>query len=136
MKKIIIEKKLCAIIFNHSDFKIKKNGIKFLTDSKLNFQIGSMKHKKNHEIQPHYHPNQKRVLNKTSEVLIINSGELKINFFTKNFVKIKSVLLKKGYVALLLDGVHGFKVIKDCDFIEIKQGPFLTKKDKSLIKKH
>lgn len=132
MKKIIIEKKLCAIIYNSNELKKKDYGTKFLTNPKLNLQIGLMKHKKNHEIQPHYHLKQKRILNKTTEVLIINSGKLQIDFFNNNLKKVKSVLLKKGYIALLLDGTHGFKVVNTCNFLEIKQGPFKINKDKKL----
>ena len=33
-------------------------------------------------------------------------------------------------IILLLSGGHGFKVIKDCKFLEIKQGPYKIGRDK------
>ena len=132
MKKITIDKKLCAIIYEPKDLKITK-GVKFLTSPSHNLQIGKMSHKKNHEIKPHLHKNFLRKIYKTTEILIIKSGELKVNFYNKKLKYVKSTLLKKGNIALLLEGAHGFKVKKDCIFLEIKQGPFSIKKDKKLI---
>ena len=132
MKKIIIEKKLCALIFNSYDLKID-NGIKFLTPPNINLQLGIMHHKKSHKILPHYHKSQKRVINKTTEVLIIKSGELQLDFYNKKSNKTKSIILKKNTIAILLDGTHGFKVIKKCNFLEIKQGPYKKFKDKNHI---
>ena len=31
---------------------------------------------------------------------------------------------------ILLTGGHGFKIMKKCKFIEVKQGPYNIKKDK------
>jgi hypothetical protein len=132
MRKIIIDKKLCAIIYSDRDLKMKK-GVKFLTAPSLNLQIGTMSHKKNHEIKPHLHKDFLRKIYKTTEILIINSGELKVNFYDKKLKFVKSIVLKKNNIALLIEGAHGFKVNKNCNFIEIKQGPFLINKDKKLI---
>ena len=35
---------------------------------------------------------------------------------------------------LLMSGGHGFKVLKKLEMIEIKQGPFIGKKDKVRLK--
>ena len=32
---------------------------------------------------------------------------------------------------MLAEGGHGFKVLEEVDFVEIKQGPFLGEKDKN-----
>ena len=39
-------------------------------------------------------------------------------------------IAKKNDIILLLTGGHGFKIMKKCKFIEVKQGPYNTKKDK------
>jgi len=134
VKKIIIENKLCAIIFNSDDLKINK-GVKFLTPSNTNLQLGIMHHQTGHKILPHYHKTQKRIIHKTTELLIIKSGELQLDFYYKKIKKIKSFTLKKNTIALLIDGTHGFKVNKKCNFIEVKQGPYNKLKDKKRIKK-
>ena len=35
-----------------------------------------------------------------------------------------SRILKKGDTILIAAGGHGFKVLSDCEMIEVKQGPF------------
>ena len=37
---------------------------------------------------------------------------------------------KKNDIVILLTGGHGFKMLNNCKFIEVKQGPYKIKKDK------
>jgi hypothetical protein len=39
-------------------------------------------------------------------------------------------MLNKGYIILLIDGGHGFKMMEDTVIMEIKQGPFVGTEDK------
>ena len=41
-----------------------------------------------------------------------------------------SKLLREKDIIMLVHGAHGFKVIKDVQMLEIKQGPYITKLDK------
>jgi len=68
--------------------------------------------------------------------LFIKKGIIKINFFdTKNLEKIlKSKILYKGDIVHILNGGHGFKVLKDVEMVEIKQGPYKFKKAKYRLK--
>ena len=108
----------------------KKKGINFFTNKSLNQQVAYMHHPKNYEIHPHLHKKLIRNITGTSEVLIILSGKMKINFYDskKNFLFSK--IANKGDIAILLKGGHGFKILKNCKFIEVKQGPFFLGKDK------
>ena len=76
IKNIVIEKKIVAKVFKFKKNKIK--GVKFFTPNTNNFQIGLMSHAKNHEIKPHYHLMNKRIIKQMSELLIIFSGKLKV----------------------------------------------------------
>ena len=38
---------------------------------------------------------------------------------------------KKNDIVILISGGHGFKMLNNCKFIEVKQGPYLIKKDKN-----
>ena len=89
-----------------------------------------MNHAKNHLIQPHTHKKIVRKISGTSEVLIILNGKMRVDFYSqkKNFVKSK--VINKNDIIILLNGGHGFKMIKNCKFIEIKQGPYSLSKDK------
>jgi hypothetical protein len=131
-KNIIIDGKIVAKVFRYKKQKIK--GIKFFTENHLNLQVGLMGHSKNHIIMPHYHINRRRMIKNMSELLIIFSGKLKVYFYNKKFIKSKSVTLNKKDMILLISGGHGFKVLSKLEMLEIKQGPFVGKKDKIRLK--
>ena len=44
---------------------------------------------------------------------------------------LKSKILKKGDVILLINGGHGFEMLEKTEMIEIKQGPYSNDKDKT-----
>lgn len=109
---------------------LSKKGINFFTKTNLSQQVAFMNHPTKHNIQPHLHKKRLKKIYDTTEVLIILEGILKVNFFDnkKNFLRSK--LLKKNDIIILLKGAHGFKVIKKCKFIEVKQGPYDIHRDK------
>ena len=77
---------------------------------------------------------EKRLVNFSSEVLIIKKGQLKVNFFNTKGRKIpKTKILYKNDIIILFQGGHGFEVEKNCEIIEVKQGPYLEGKDKKLF---
>tara|TARA_B100000902_G_C27225921_1_gene872180 strand:+ start:97 stop:495 length:399 start_codon:yes stop_codon:yes gene_type:complete len=129
IENITHKKKILAIIIR-STYR-KKKGINFFTKKNLIQQVAYMNHAKNHLIHPHTHKKIVRKISGTSEVLIILNGKLRVDFYSqkKNFVKSK--VINKNDILILLNGGHGFKMIKNCKFIEIKQGPFVLNKDKN-----
>lgn len=125
---IFIEKKKVARVFRYINSKHK--GIKFFTPNSENFQVGLMCHRKEHLITPHLHLNNKKIIKDMTEMLIIFSGKLKVFFYGKKKNVIKSIILNKKDMILLISGAHGFKVLEKLEMLEIKQGPFLSNKDK------
>ena len=108
----------------------KKNGVNFLTPSNLTHQVGSIRHKKNHEILPHLHLINKRKIDYTSEVLIIQKGKVRIDLYSNKKKYLFSKILIKNDILILIKGAHGFKILEPTDILEIKQGPYNNKKDK------
>jgi len=100
-------------------------GTEFLTPDNLNLQLAQMKFSKGHSIAPHIHKNVVRNIEGTAEALIIKSGKVRVNFYdlSKNFIR--DTVISAGDIILLFQGGHGFEVIEDSEFYEIKQGPFL-----------
>jgi mannose-6-phosphate isomerase-like protein (cupin superfamily) len=66
----------------------------------------------------------------TQEVLFIKSGKLRVDFYDEEQNYIESSLLSKGDVILLAKGGHGFKMLEQCEIIEVKQGPYCGEMDK------
>ena len=112
----------------------KKKGVNFLTPNNLSHQIGFIKHAKNHVIQPHWHHKNSRIINYTSEVLIILNGKIRVDFYTKKEKYLFSKVISKNHIIILIDGGHGFKIINSAEIIEVKQGPYNQKKDKKVFK--
>tara|TARA_B100001063_G_C16765692_1_gene558491 strand:+ start:1456 stop:1869 length:414 start_codon:yes stop_codon:yes gene_type:complete len=126
--KIIDKKKILALIIRPSF--LKKKGINFFTPHSLSQQVAFMSHKKNHVIKPHIHKKKLKKIYDTNECLFILKGEMRVDFYSKQKKFLKSTILKKNNIILLLSGGHGFKIIKDCKFLEIKQGPYKIGRDK------
>jgi mannose-6-phosphate isomerase-like protein (cupin superfamily) len=105
-------------------------GIHFLTEPSCNLQLAHMSHPKGHSIEPHYHPRQERTIHGTSEVLLVKSGSIRVDFFTEEGSPRGNVSLVAGDAILLTEGAHGIEMVEPSSFIEVKQGPFLEGGDK------
>ena len=133
IEKIIHKKKLLALIVR-GKYR-KKKGITFFTPNESTQQFGYMKHKKNYLIKPHLHNKRQSKILSTSEVIILLKGILRVDFYDN---KEKYVFSKKVYandIIMLINGGHGFKVIKDIEMIEVKQGPYNLMEDKKKFNK-
>ena len=108
----------------------QKKGINFFSSNDLPQQFGYIYQKKNHVIQPHKHCKRSTKVFITSEVLIILKGTLRVDFYDMKQKYLLSKILKKDQIIFLFHGAHGFKVIKDVQMIEVKQGPFKKNMDK------
>ena len=128
IKAIKYQKQTLALIIKN--FNKNKRGIEFFTPNNLSQQVAYMFHKKKHVIQPHLHKKRLKKIYDTNEVLIILDGKMKVDFFTTKKKYLKSEILNKNDIIILMKGGHGFKIMKDCKFIEVKQGPYLADKDK------
>lgn len=132
IERIYNQKKLYALIVRGS--YRKKKGISFFTDTKASQQVGFMKHKKDYIIFPHKHNRRKKnaiaKIDTTTEVLIILKGTLRVDFYRQNEKYLFSKKLNANDLIMLSSGGHGFKVLKDVEMIEVKQGPYYMSKDK------
>ena len=60
----------------------------------------------------------------TTEVILILKGELRVDFYSPKKKYLFSKVLKKNDIIMLVNGGHGFKVLKNIEMLEIKQGPY------------
>ena len=128
IEKVVHKKKLQALIVR-GKYR-KKKGITFFTPNSSTQQFGYMKHKKEHIIKPHLHKKRLTKILYTTEVILLLKGVLRVDFYN-NFKKyLFSKVLKEKDIIMLVHGGHGFKVLKDIEMLEIKQGPYSLIKDK------
>ena len=126
-ESIVHEGEELAIIVRN-DFTA--DGIHFFTNPTYSQQMAFMKHKKGHEIHAHSHNEVKRTVRKTNEVLFVRKGTLKVTIYDHNRDKVCDRNLDKGDLILLIAGGHGFEVLDDAEFFEVKQGPYSSDDDK------
>ena len=107
IQKILYKKKLLAMIVQENKFY--KPGVKFITPNNLTLQLGFMSHKSQTYIKPHTHKNYLRKIKKTTEILLIKKGSLRVDFYSKRKYLFSKVV-NKGKILILLEGSHGFKM--------------------------
>ena len=79
---------------------------------------------------PHKHNKRLTKILTTTEVIILLKGILRVDFYNekKNYLFSKKVYADD--IIMLVNGGHGFKVLKNVEMIEVKQGPYSAKNDK------
>jgi len=76
------------------------------------------------------HLPQERHLIGTSEVLVVKSGRCLVDVYNDDKVLVDTQELRTGDVLLMVGGGHGFRMLEDTVFLEIKQGPYLGMEEK------
>jgi mannose-6-phosphate isomerase-like protein (cupin superfamily) len=120
-------KLVCALIVR-TGFKTK--GLKFLTPNRYSQQLAWMSHPKGKTIDAHIHNLVPRAIIQTQEVLYLTKGSLRVDFYTKKGKYLCNRILRKGDLIMLVSAGHGFEVLADLEMFEVKQGPYLGKRDK------
>ena len=128
IEKVNHKKKLLALIVR-GKYRNKK-GITFFTPKESTQQFGYMKHKKKYIIKPHLHKKRVTKILYTTEVILLLKGMLRVDFYNLRQKYLFSKIVKEKDIIMLVHGGHGFKVLKDVEMIEIKQGPYILSKDK------
>ena len=132
IEKILHKKRLLALIVRRQ-FR-KKSGINFFTPNDATQQFGFMKHKKNHFIKPHKHNKRLTRILRSTEVILLLKGTLRADFYNNNNKYLLSKIINEGDIIMLIHGGHGFKVLKNVEMIEVKQGPYYLASDKVRFK--
>ena len=124
-------------IFNGNQFLgliIRKDyhetGIQFLTDDQSPQQLGYMNRAKGYVIAPHVHNVVPRTVELTQEVLIIQRGKVRVDYYDDNQQYLESRIANEGDILFLGYGGHGFKMLEDTEIVEVKQGPYCGTMDK------
>ena len=129
IERVIHKKKLLALIVR-GKYRNKK-GITFFTPSESIQQFGYMKHRKSYIIKPHLHKKRLAKIFYTTEVILLLKCMMRVDFYNQFKKYLFSKILKEKDIIMLVHGGHGFKILKDVEMIEIKQGPYNLIRDKN-----
>jgi hypothetical protein len=96
----------------------------FITPPELKQQVGFVVYSAGTDLPRHLHRPLCRRIVGTSEVLIVREGQCLMDVYTddRNFVASRE--LKKGDIVVFVAGGHGFRMLEDTVFLEVKQGPY------------
>jgi hypothetical protein len=109
-------------------------GCKFVTDPDASLQLGVMWHPRGKVLPPHSHPPRRRVVERTTEVLLVTRGQVRCYVYYEGTQYLaKEVLLNAGDLIMLIAGGHAFQMVTDAEMVEIKQGPYDRITDKELF---
>ena len=96
----------------------------FLTPNDFKQQVGFVVYPKGGEIKRHVHLPLERHLVGTSEVLILKKGRAEIDIYDDDRTLVTTRELRTGDIMLMVGGGHGFRMLEDTVFLEVKQGPY------------
>ena len=102
----------------------------FLTPPQFKQQVGFVVYPAGGEIQRHVHRPLSRHLVGTSEVLIVRRGRCEIDIYNDDRELVATRELREGDVMLMVGGGHGFHMLEDTVFLEVKQGPYTGQDEK------
>ena len=96
----------------------------FLTPPEFKQQVGFVVYPAGGEIARHVHLPLERHLVGTSEVLVLRSGRCLIDIYGDDRQLVATRELRQGDIMLMVGGGHGFRMLEDTVFLEVKQGPY------------
>ena len=96
----------------------------FLTPPEFKQQVGFVVYPASGEIARHTHRALERHLIGTSEVLVVKKGHCLIDIYNDARELVATRELFPGDIMLMVGGGHGFRMLEDTVFLEIKQGPY------------
>lgn len=96
----------------------------FVTPPEFKQQVGFVVYPTGGVIERHDHRPLERHLTGTSEVLVIRRGRCEIDIYNDARECVATRELGPGDIMLMVGGGHGFRMLEDTVFLEIKQGPY------------
>ncbi len=102
----------------------------FLTPPEFKQQVGYIVYPAGGEIPRHIHRPLERHLVGTSEVLVVKKGRCLIDIYNDDRELVATRELFPGDVMLMVGGGHGFRMLEDTVFLEVKQGPYTGEDEK------
>ncbi len=100
-------------------------GLTFFTKPNLSQQVAHLRHPGGHKIAPHRHCEAARTVWRTTEVIIVRRGRLRVDLYTSAGAYVLSRELGPGDIVILAGGGHGFECLEEVEAIEVKAGPYL-----------
>jgi len=112
-----------------------KEGLDFLTENTSFIQAGTWWYHKGKDLRSHKHIINKRIAERTQEVIVVLSGRVRVDLYDENRKIFHQEELVTGDIGVILKEGHGYHIMEDnTRVIEVKNGPFVSvEKDKIFL---
>lgn len=123
---------ILAIIIRSGDWE---QGLHFVSSDEDYQQLGIWGYNKGQKLAPHIHLIQPREVLRTQEVIFVQDGRIRADIYTEQKKFLKSVELETGDTIILLNGGHGYEILRDnTKVVEVKNGPYIgAEKDRERL---
>lgn len=112
---------------------VQPSHTEFMTPSTFKQQVGFVVYPEGGEIKRHVHLPLERHLIGTAEVLVLRKGRCLMDVYDDARELVATRELRLGDVMLMVGGGHGFRMLEDTVFLEVKQGPYTGLQEKELF---
>ena len=121
-----------AIIIRSADWE---KGLNFVSSEGDYQQVGTWQYDKGQKLAPHIHLTVPRKILRTQEVIFVKDGHIRADIYTEQKKFQKSVELETGDAIILLNGGHGYEILRDnTKVLEVKNGPYVgAEKDRERL---
>jgi hypothetical protein len=102
----------------------------FATPDQCTQQVGFVVHPAGAEIARHFHEPIERAIVGTPEVLVVRAGRCEIDIYNSREQLVATRELRSDDVMVMVGGGHGFRMLEDTVFLEVKQGPYFGPDEK------
>lgn len=92
----------------------------FLTSNDYEQQLGFIVYPHAGEVKRHVHRAIERQLKGTSEVLVLRKGRCIMDIYNDQKELVANRELKTGDIMLMVSGGHGFRMLEETVFLEVK----------------
>ncbi|MBQ4646496.1 MAG: hypothetical protein IJB79_04025 [Candidatus Gastranaerophilales bacterium] len=103
----------------------------FFTDDSDEIQLGYITFKKNHKTGAHYHNHLNKETNRTDEILIVQNGSARVDFYNTKGEYIISSEIFKNDILIIHQGGHNLVFYEDTKVLAIKSGVYEKERSKT-----
>ncbi|MBR5304036.1 MAG: hypothetical protein IKU37_04335 [Candidatus Gastranaerophilales bacterium] len=96
----------------------------FFTDQNDEIQLGYITYKKNHKTGAHYHNHLNKESSRTDEILIVQKGSARVDFYNLKGEYIKSSEIFEKDILIIHQGGHNIVFYEDTKVLAIKSGVY------------
>lgn len=112
-------------------FGYDRDGLSFFSDPEEPQQLGYLNYPVGKVIDPHVHHDVARTIRRTTEVMVVLAGRIRVDLYTASGDFVTSLEIGKGDTISLVGGGHGFEILEPSQVVYVKQGPYLGDGDKA-----